>query len=302
MGLLKDLKDILKDILSAPTAKILCVAGVIVMLASPVEYDKQGLSYHGHVHWAIAGLGFALVVMGGLVFWWQQKNRPPIPNPQHTQSYPYGVKFKKTIWRHYYFSNYDFKAVMENFVTNVSDYNVDTLPPEQAGWFGENIEFDFKPKIFGDDSGIYTIGNKYLSKARIVRNDINGTDIIVTLLSWQLKVSPVLSPGRDFHYGQTIKTTGTESDAFTEKGSYSGIAIPYTVDDMLCELYAPDGYVFIDKGYVIRDGSGAEIKDKDKLKVTPPNFSEDKDRITWEIKDPMPTLKYIVRVCIVKRN
>jgi O-acetyl-ADP-ribose deacetylase (regulator of RNase III) len=69
MNWLKEILTDAKAVLLAPISSILCVAGVLLLLGSIIEYDKtQGLSLHGKVNWIISGLGFVLVILAVVIF------------------------------------------------------------------------------------------------------------------------------------------------------------------------------------------------------------------------------------------
>ncbi|HOW55584.1 MAG TPA: hypothetical protein PLR60_13140 [Syntrophorhabdaceae bacterium] len=226
-------------------------------------------------------------------------NRPAHPEGKPVSYSAYGIEIQKTIWKHYYLENYDFKGEIEYFIKNVSSTNISILPPQQGGWFGWNVKsFELQPIIYGTDEGKHNLNRLLLSKDMIIRRDITGNDNQVTLYTWQFKIEPALAPGKTLHYGQIFKTEGTELDAFTEKGSFAGASSPFPVDTLVSEVYAPQGYRLISKGYFIRDSMGIDVA----TKVDEPEFSNDGSKIVWTITKPVPSLKYYLRVSIVKKT
>jgi len=91
---MKWLKDMLSDakaILLAPLTSILCGGGVLLLCASFVDYDKtNGLSLHGSVHWAMLAAGFALIAVGGILFFLTHR-----VTGVRTLNYEKGVELKR---------------------------------------------------------------------------------------------------------------------------------------------------------------------------------------------------------------
>ncbi|MFZ3065363.1 MAG: hypothetical protein WA277_08790 [Nitrospirota bacterium] len=217
-----------------------------------------------------------------------------------SESYaPYGLKFKKLIWKHTYFEDYSFIGEIECFIENVSNTNISNLPPQQGGWFGWDIKkINLYPKIYDNDKGNYNLEMLLFSEDKIIRRDIDGSDKKITLYTWQFKINPALPPGKSFHYGQILESKNTEIDAFTEKGSFAGMSSPFPVDTLISEIFAPKGYRFLKKGYTIRDSMGIEVNNT----VLSPEYSSDGSKITWTVENPIPSLKYFIRIVIVKRT
>lgn len=73
------LKDILADakaILLAPTTNVLCIAGVVLIVISFLDYDmKAGLSLHGQIHNGPIIAGLILVLVGVLLFLLTNRSR-----------------------------------------------------------------------------------------------------------------------------------------------------------------------------------------------------------------------------------
>ncbi len=91
---MKWLNDMLSDakaILLAPLTNILCGGGVLLLCASFVDYDKtNGLSLHGNVHWAMLAAGFALITVGGILFFLTHR-----VTGVRTLNYEKGVELKR---------------------------------------------------------------------------------------------------------------------------------------------------------------------------------------------------------------
>lgn len=92
---MKWLKDMLSDakaVLLAPLTNILCVGGVILLLASFVDYDKmQGLTLHGKVHWPMVASGFLLIAAGWVLFFLTHT----VPGTRTKLDYAKGVVIKR---------------------------------------------------------------------------------------------------------------------------------------------------------------------------------------------------------------
>ncbi|MFH1288842.1 MAG: S16 family serine protease [bacterium] len=214
--------------------------------------------------------------------------------PKSTSVTPaYGLKFEKIIWRHFYLKNYGFKGEIEYFVKNVSNQNLAYLPSDQASWFGWNVKLiKFKPQLYDNDKEIYKIYKRFLVKHNMTRKDIDGNEREITLYNWQLKVDPPLSLNKELHYGQIIETVNSEKEAFFEEGSWPGMLSPFHVGTLICEIYAPEGYHLIIKGHVVKDSAGI-IHDN---KRGSPKISKDRKKIVWEVKKPIPTLLYLIKI------
>ncbi len=91
---MKWIKDIFADVkvaVLAPITNILCLAGVLLLFASFVDYDKaQGVSLHGNVHWIMTIAGLSLVIVGLVIFYTQRTTS--IPNKI---DYDKGVELKR---------------------------------------------------------------------------------------------------------------------------------------------------------------------------------------------------------------
>jgi len=226
-------------------------------------------------------------------------------SPQRTQTEQpkpyaaYGIKYDKIIRKHFYFKDFSFKGEIDSIIINVSNTNLSILPPQQGYWFGWNIKsFELRPIAYGNDEGKYNLQRVFCAEDKIIRRDIDGTEKKVTLFTWQFKIEPAIVPGKSFHFGQVFETKDTERDAFTEQGSFAGMSSPFPVETLTSEVNAPEGYRFINKGYLVRDSMGIDVE----AKIDEPEFSSDGSRINWTIKDPVPSLKYYMRIVIVKRN
>lgn len=222
---------------------------------------------------------------------------PEEPKPG-VQNSAYGFKINKIIWKHYYFSNSNFKAEIEYYLQNNSEFPLVDLPPHEAGWFGWDIKYTFKTDVYGEYKNFYSIDDKYFSDNKIIRNDLNGRDSRITMLNWQFKVSPPIAPKKLIHYGIIIETENTEKEAFTGGGSLAGMSSPYPVDKIISEIFAPDGYFFVNNGFIVRDRTGISIEGN----INPPDFSDDDKKINWVVEKPSPTLQYLVRIVLVKRD
>lgn len=213
----------------------------------------------------------------------------------------YGLKINKIIWKNSYLANYDFNGEIEYFIENISNISIVDLQHGGAGWFGWDIKCKkFLPKVYGADSGLYSIEKKSFSANESINKSgvFGGNEKKVTVFDWQFKINPPLASTRSLHYGVKIETENTERDAFTEKGSFAGMLTQLPVDSMACELYAPDGYQFINKGFVVRDSGGIDVKNS----WCSPEFSENGRKISWSVEKPLPTLQYLIRIVIAERD
>jgi O-acetyl-ADP-ribose deacetylase (regulator of RNase III) len=97
--MMKWLKDVLADakaVLLAPVTNILCGAGVLLILAAFVEYDKtNGFTLHGKMSWAMAIIGAALAATGVVLFYLTTKVSPE----RLKLDYSNGVESKRTGFR-----------------------------------------------------------------------------------------------------------------------------------------------------------------------------------------------------------
>lgn len=222
----------------------------------------------------------------------------PADKPKPMPTSAFGVKFNKIIWKHYYLDNFDFRSEIEYYLQSNSESPIVDLPPHEAGWFGHDIEYTFEAVIYGENKHSYTINNKYFFAKNIQRNDLNGRDCKITRLNWQFTVAPPIARKTVFNYGIIIQTKNTEKEAFNGDGSLAGMSSPYPVDSIISEIFAPNGYSFKDKGVLVRDSTGVNVE----CNITKPVFSDNDTKITWVVEQPSPTVRYLVRIFLVKRD
>jgi hypothetical protein len=220
------------------------------------------------------------------------------PLPQPPPSF-YGLTFKKVVWKHHYLANNgDFRGEVEFFAENTSNNNVVRLPPHHAGWFGINMEKpDVKTEIYGEEKNAYIIMQSGFSESKEIRTDFDGRKRAGTFYGWEFNIGPPLPPQKSLHYGVIAETKGTELEAFTANGSFAGMATPYRVGEMTCEVYSPEGYKFKEKTHFVKDYAGI-MKDF----TGGPEFMNNDTKIIWSVKNPDPNLQYLIKVVLVKAN
>lgn len=251
--------------------------------------------------WIISGLGFLIIVFGFLLAFRQGNKTTESSNLKSSSlepsSFAHGIKVNKIIWKHHYFDDGNFKGEIEYFIENATRLAITDLLPERACWFGANITPKFQSNIYGDDSNFYSLENQYFNIHETESRLYDGSNKQVTSLNWQLKVNPPLDAQKSLHYGTIIDTEHTEKEAFTSEGTLGGMTTSFLADNIVSEFYAPEGYYFINKGYIIRDRAGKTVR----VNNDEPVF-ESNTKIVWNIKKPIPTLQYLLRIVIVKRN
>lgn len=255
--------------------------------------------YHGL--WVISGLGLLIIVLGFLLVFMKgnkiTESKSSISPSFVPFSFAHGIKINKIVWKHHYFENGDFKGEIEYFIRNATRLAITDLIPERVCWFGKDIEHTFQSKIYGDDSNFYSLENQYFNIHESESKLYDGSNKQITAFNWQLKVNPPLDAEKSLHYGTIIETEGTEGNAFTPQGTLGGVATLFLSDNLISEFYAPQGYCFINKGFIIRDSAGKTVQVKD----CAPDF-ESNTKIVWNINNPIPTLNYLLRIVIVKGN
>lgn len=268
---------------------ILCIAGLATywFSTSPI----------------IIRIGIFILILIGAAMYGISVTRSYSPkietNPQiEIVNAAYGLKIKKNVWKHHYLANYDFEGEIEYLVENISEGNLTKLIPVKANWFGSDVILELDSKIYGDANNKYNLVIDDLFKKSEKINEIDGKEENLMKYDVHIKINPPLGPKEILDYGIRFKTLNTEKDAFNlEKGSWAGMGSLFPVDILECEIYAPKGYKFIDKGHQVIDQAGRKIKIEDT-----PQFSGDEKKITWVIKNPSPALRYLVKIFIVKIN
>lgn len=286
------------QILEAAAKSLLGIFALMILCVSVLGYflfrkssEKTRIAIFVLMFVGVSFFGFAILYA-------VPNRRTDIVNNKETA---YGLKIKRNVWKHYYLENYNFRGEIEYLVENVSEGSVLRLLPYKAGWFGWNIETPVvKTEIYGDATNLYNIEVENFTKQEISRRDIDGRENHVTMYDWQFKITPPLEPNKALHYGIIINTSGTERDAFdSENGSWAGMASPLPVDLLGCEIYAPENYKFLNKGYVVKDYAGRIIEVKN---LHSPEFSRDGSKISWQVENPSPALQYLVKIAIAKTN
>jgi hypothetical protein len=75
MNWLKEILAYAKAVFLAPLDRILGIAGVLLIFASFIEYDKmQGLSLHWKFNWIMSSCGIALCILAAIIFLWTQRD------------------------------------------------------------------------------------------------------------------------------------------------------------------------------------------------------------------------------------
>lgn len=286
----KLLAEAAKSILGIFALMIICISilGGYFFSNSPVE-----------IRVIIYVMMFVAVVIFGISIFKSIPQTGSISQTEITTKAAYGLKIKKNVWKHYYLENYDFEGEIEYVVENTSAGDLTNLLPVKAIWFGSPLKIpELNTKIYGTTKNIYNLTIDDVSEKSKKIDEIDGIDKDITSYEVQIEIKPPFGPKESLDYGIRFKTFNTERDAFNlEKGSWAGMGSQFPVDILECEIYAPNGYNFIDKGYQAIDQTGRKMKFEN-----PPQFSNDGKKITWVVKNPSPTLRYLVKIFIAKTN
>jgi len=238
------------------------------------------------------------IAVAGIVIWCV------IPPPKPIQEYPisaaqYGLKLNSIHWENTYKPDGDFVGEIRYKVSNVTSFNVVELLPGSAGWFGWDIEDSNYFKVLGNKSNRYNLSASTFSKKQIKESYLHGDEREMTYFSWIPRLNRGLQPGDSLEYSVVIFTKGTEKAAFTDSGSFLGMATLYDVKRISCRATVPEDYMLELKDYSVMDKTGAEVKS---IRDIPrPELSANGSELTWRVNEPLPAANYIAKISISPR-
>lgn len=219
------------------------------------------------------------------------------PSPASCSVAAYGLTLEKLHVSHTYTFDAGFRGEWRYRVKNATSIPVRLLLPDQAGFFGKDFVNRSSAKL-QSGGGFMQIDFESFDAVPQDVDTLDGRAHGATYLKWQPRIKPALPPGEELEYSVFLETDATERDAFSETGSYAGAATFFTTEELSMEFHAPDGFMFLDKGFVLHDRTGAIVKQD----VRAPTFSEDGSSIEWEVKAPIPSVMYLIRVVLVARH
>lgn len=223
---------------------------------------------------------------------------PPSPATANLTPSAYGFALKHTHVKHEYHANGDFHGEWTYSVTNATHIRLRDLLPDKSGWFGKDLAYQATARAEGQGAAFMKIELPQPHARSTTVQYVNGSPLDVTYLTWQPVAATGVGPGESLEYSVVIDTVGTESAAFSEFGSYAGIATDLYAEELSCEVICPPGHRFLNKGFILRDRTGATVKQE---KLEQPVFSEDGSTIRWRVEKPIPSVLYLLRIVIEKR-
>lgn len=220
---------------------------------------------------------------------------------KYNNSFPFGLKINSIRWEHDYKLNGDFVGKISYSVTNKTKINLINLLPDKASWFGHNINPKYSFEILNSDMGFYNLEKSNFLKSETRDKITSDSETDITDFNWYPIISHGLQPCKKLEYRINIHTSKTEQSVLEGQESFAGMGTFYNANKISCKINAPEGYRLIDNGYIIRDRIGIEIE-REKNRVKEPKFLNNGESITWEVKYPIPTALYLIRVKLEKNR
>lgn len=213
------------------------------------------------------------------------------------KNHAFGLAIDRIHSKHKYLSSFDFDGVFTYSIENVTEHSLVDMIPDSADWAGSDITYELNASLEGNESSFHSIESSDYKINHIDRG-LDGNDHDMCEIHWRPKLRPSLEPGKKVEYSVNIKTQKTESEAFGSGGSFAGMSSPYYINTLSSEIEAPESYRFINRGYIVKDRTGKEVK----VDIDPPRFIEEDRKIVWNVEKPTPTLIYLVKIEIIKDN
>lgn len=177
-------------------------------------------------------------------------------------------------------------------VVNNGDIPIDELPSEGWIWFKSPDKAQIKYRIIRAEAGtkLRKMSQLNHSFAKMIINMVSAEPYE---LRFKHRIEPPLEKGEELEYEIIVRTSESETDAFTPEGSFCGFPAIFQIEKVRLTMTAPSGYeIEFTKPIVVWDASRIHNQPDKEQDAPKPYLNKSKTILTWELADVGPHDRY----------